>query len=531
MSTFSKRSTLNSLRLTLSAGLLAALFVSHVAAQGNSVGLTRATELRADKVASAAVVRQLTASDVVTVSALEGGWAQVRFGAGAGAGAQTGWVRASALKLDSPASAASNLASGRLASGNSALTLGVRSLPARVNRHALIIGVGKYADPAIPSLPGTVHDKESATQMASAMQVPASNISYLHDSQATGAAIRQALNALNDRVQDGDRVFIHYSGHGTRFNDPKAGGCIEALLAHDGGSSGTITNREMADLLRPITAKTDKLFVMYDSCHSGGLVAPSTPVRSRGLFNANDDGALRPKYSNITEECGRPVNMKTRNLTVEQVDKGALPQDVVHLSAARHNEMSFDDEQKGGLATQFMRDCMLREAKDSDGSGAISIDEIRQCAQAKIDQRMRNDASFKAHSLLLSGNAQFVPAWFSKPVEAAAPLPIASAVAAVAPLAAPALVIAPLTGEQAIAQMFAQRDAKRSVSVKTAKDQLKIKQDAFDFTVTSDRPGHVYVALAGSDNQSVYMIFPNALDGNNKIEAGVPLSCRAATGC
>ena len=39
----------------------------------------------------------------------------------------------------------------------------------------------------------------------------------------------------------------------------------------------------------------------------------------------------------------------------------------------------------------------------------------------------------------------------------------------------------------------------------------------------SDRAGYVYVALAASDNQSVYLLFPNELDQNNRIEAGQSL--------
>jgi hypothetical protein len=117
-------------------------------------------------------------------------------------------------------------------------------LEPRVNRHALIIGISQYADPATSPLPGARIDRQSATQMAQAMQVPLENIAYLQDAQASGEAIRDALRALNDRVQEGDRVFIHYSGHGTRFKDPAANGCVEALLAYDGGAAGTITNKE-----------------------------------------------------------------------------------------------------------------------------------------------------------------------------------------------------------------------------------------------------------------------------------------------
>ena len=519
-------------------------------AQAQSTTALRATELRADKLATSAVLKALPPGATMDVIAVEGGWVQVTHES------LQGWVRASSVNLSSGASAASGLSSGRQAGGNSVLTLGVRSLPARVNRHALIIGVSRYLDPNIPQLPGARIDRASATQMATAMQVPASNISYLQDDQATGANIRQALKELGDKVQDGDRVFIHYSGHGTRYNDPASGGCVEALLAYEGGQSGNITNREITGLLQTITNKTDKLFVMYDACHSGGLVNIPPAVRTRGLGNPNDEGLLRPKFASISEECGRPVNVKTRNLMVELNDRGALPQDVIHISASRDNEISFDDEQKGGLATQFVRDCMLRDAVDLDKSGAISMEEIRQCAQAKINQRMQNDANYKAHNLMLSGNIGFVPAWFSQaqlvsapvaqavvapavqsvvvkppqavavvtpPVPAPAPTP-SPAVVAAAPVVTPApLVVAPLTGEQALRQMFEQRDAKRNVRVMLPKSQLKIGQDTLDMAIQSNKPGYVYVAMAGSDNKSVYMLFPNDIDQDNRIEAGQAL--------
>ncbi len=416
--------------------------------------------------------------------------------------------------LASAQTSVSGLGSGRDAAGNTALALGARSLPARANRHALIIGISRYADAATPPLPGARIDKQSATQMAQVMQVPQSNIRYLQDEEATAGNIRKALQDLTGRVQDGDRVFIHYSGHGTRYNDPASGGCVEALLTHDGGN---ITNRDMADLLKTITNRTDKLFVMYDACHSGGVVQAAASVRSRGIVNANGEGVLRPKFANISQECSRPVNVKTRNLEVEVTAKGALPQDIIHVSASRDNEISFDDELKGGLATQFMRDCMLREAKDLDGSGAISIDEIRQCAQAKINKRLTNDMNFKPHNLVLNGNSAFVPAWFAQ----ASATPVA-ALPAAASAPTPSITSA-LTGEQALRQVFDQRDAKRGIRLSTGNTRLKIGQDALAFAVQSDRAGYVYVAQAGSDNKSVYLLFPNDLDQDNKIEAGQTL--------
>lgn len=523
---------------------LLALCTLGALAQGTTT--TRATEMRADKLATAPVVALIPIGAPLRVVSLEGGWALVE------SSGRTGWVRAGVLNLRAPASPVAGVASGREADGNSVVALGVRSLGARSNRHALIIGISRYADPNTPPLPGARIDRESATQMAQAMQVTAANTQYLQDEQATGANIRKALADLTARVEEGDRVFIHYSGHGTRYNDPAAGGCVEALLAYDGGQSGTLTNHEMADLLKSMTAKTDKLFVMYDACHSGGLLNMKPLVRSRGLSNANDEGSLRPKFAAISEECGRPVNVKSRNLMVESTSQGALPQDIIHVSAARDNEVSFDDELKGGLATQFMRDCMLRDAKDLDGSGAISMDEIRQCAQEKVDKRMANDANFKAHNITLSGNFGFVPAWFSLPPAAAH----AGAGAAIAQMVKPAAqaVVAlnsgatappppailavpsvptppppppppppPLTGAQALRQMFEQRDAKRRFEVTATRETLKIGQDRFEFSVKSAKDGYLYVALAGSDNKSLQLLFPNALDTDNRIRAGRPL--------
>ena len=295
-----------------------------------------------------------------------------------------------------------------------------------------------------------------------------------------------------------------------------------ALLAHEGGQSAVITNREMASLLQSVTSRADKLFVMYDAGYSGGPVDIPPVMRMRGLANLNDEGLLRPKFASVLEDCGRPVSVKTGDLMVEFNNTGALPQDVIHIVSSRDNEVSFDDAQKGGLATQYVRDCMLRDALDLDKSGAISMDEIRQCAQEKINQRMQGDAHYQAPNLMLSGNIGFVPAWFSQAQIAGASLmPRPAPPAPVA--AAPAVVATALTGEQALRQMFEQRDAKRRVQLGLSEAQLKIGQDTLDFSVKSDRPGYVYVALEGSGNKSVYLLFPNDLDQDNKIEAGQAL--------
>ena len=58
-----------------------------------------------------------------------------------------------------------------------------------------------------------------------------------------------------------------------------------------------------------------------------------------------------------------------------------------------------------------------------------------------------------------------------------------------------------------------------AVNTITDKSQLVIGKDKLLFQVKSSEPGYLYVYLAGTDQSHLYLLFPNALDKNNRIEA------------
>lgn len=58
-----------------------------------------------------------------------------------------------------------------------------------------------------------------------------------------------------------------------------------------------------------------------------------------------------------------------------------------------------------------------------------------------------------------------------------------------------------------------------AVNTITDKSQLIIGKDRLQFQVKSSLPGYIYVYLAGTDKSHFYLLFPNALDRNNRIEA------------
>lgn len=471
----------------------------------SAVEVNRPTELRSDKLPAATVLAPIPRGSQVRLLNLEGGWAWIE------ANRQTGWVRASTLNTTAH-DTLSSMASGRQGTSNEAVAMTVRSMPPRANRHALIISISQYADSGVSPLPGANVDRESATQIAAALQIPKDNISYLTDAEATGDNIRQAVGQLNSRVREGDQVFLYFSGHGTRYFDPHFKECTEALAAYDGVWKGTVTHQEMAQLLNPISSKADKLFVMYDSCYSGGMLR-NTATPTRGHRNQNDEGVLRGRFAEGDPQCSLASNVRTRGLQA-LMQPQVSPNDYVLISASRNDELSLEDDKKGGLATQYIRDCLLRDAKDTDASGGITIGEVQTCAQQKIDRRMEGDRLYSAQHLTLSGNREYVANWSAT---APQPSPPAPPVKDEKPGVAPTIPF--VTGVSALQQIYNQRDTKRRVQVNLVTSKLRIGQDNLAFSVQSDRPGYVYAILAGSDNKSLNVLFPNKLDDNNRISA------------
>lgn len=388
--------------------------------------------------------------------------------------------------------------------------------PAREGRHALIIGLGRYqADPARPVEPlhGVVHDMKSARTMAELLQVPAANVVELRDEAATRARITDALATLAQRVQPGDRVFLYWSGHGSRFHDARENACVETLIPYD---LKDFSFREFAQLIKPIGDKADKLFVVYDACHSGGA--------QQGVATRSVLGDFRPKTSGVSTQCSQPSNVRTRSFESAVSAAGMGLGDVVHIASARPDEVSFDNAQAGGLATQSLLACMKGGARDLDGNGAITADELVQCAQGRLETMLAPHPQLMPHHFTLAGNRRFVPQAFAQaPASAAPAAPAAPTTAARPPAVTPVPPVPPTTAADLLTQLHAQRDHKRDLRVATGMPRLRIGRDALDLSITSPQAGHVYVAMAGSDGQALTLLFPNDIDRDNRIAAGQTL--------
>jgi hypothetical protein len=363
--------------------------------------------------------------------------------------------------------------------------------PAHAETHALIMAIGNYGMPGATPLKGVVHDVASAQEIARRLGVRDTNMTVLRDGQLTYEGMNGAFEQLRERIAPNDDVFIYYSGHGGRqpVSDPDER-CAESLVTYDGQA---FVDTEVEAKLKGLSAKANRLVVLLDACHSGGVT-----TRSKG------DGRFASKYiarSGGGEACMRPVNMLKRNIQSRGPGSGA--QNYVYIAAARDNEVSLDEAAGGGVATQAWRDCVTGGARDLDGSGAISAEEVQACAQQIIDKKLANVQGFTAHHISITGNSRAVMS-FAQPVAAAGVAAVA------APTVSPA---------STLADIHAQRDDRRTVTL-SSPTKLKIGRDRFQLQVSSSHPGYLYLLMAGSDGKSFDMLFPNKLDAANEIQAG-----------
>ena len=407
------------------------------------------------------------------------------------------------------------------------------------NRSALIIGVGEYGYSGVTPLVGVKHDMVSAAKIAAAMGIPESNVKYLRNSQATKTNILEALKQLGDTSGEGSRTFVYFSGHGTRQSAGNE--CVEGLLTYEGS---TISNQEFAGATQKIAKTSDKFITLVDACHSEGVVPPKT----RALIKDQLTPKFYMKSGTAADACSVISNYKTRSLLPEVTKLGALKENFVQVSSSRPDEVSFDEPDKGGLATQGIRDCLLSQAKDTNQSGAVTLEEVQQCAQRFVDGRLKNVPGIKPHHITVTGNRNLIPVQRPPTVVALATPPVEPPKPVVAPPTPPVIMAAPAPAPQppvtsatpialpapekippqepllaslaTLKDIEQQRNPKRMVDVKVSKPVMKIGKDSLDLSIKSSHDGYIYMILLGSDAKSFYVLYPNGLDKNNAIKAG-----------
>uniref|UniRef100_UPI002FCDAA11 DUF4384 domain-containing protein n=1 Tax=Massilia sp. S19_KUP03_FR1 TaxID=3025503 RepID=UPI002FCDAA11 len=89
------------------------------------------------------------------------------------------------------------------------------------------------------------------------------------------------------------------------------------------------------------------------------------------------------------------------------------------------------------------------------------------------------------------------------------------------PVPAPAQAVpAPFDPLTALEQVANGAQPDRAIIVTAQQSQVRIGKDRFQFAVHASRDGYLYVQMVGSDRNNFYLLFPNAVDKDNRIKAG-----------
>jgi uncharacterized caspase-like protein len=213
---------------------------------------------------------------------------------------------------------------------------------------ALVIGIGKFQDPAIPTLHYTTADaKAFALELADPAvgRFPPDHVGVLLDDQATTRNIKEKLNWIARNAHANDLVVIYVATHGSPRTDDSAGGA-NYIVTYDTdiGQSQDIdqdalyaTALPMVDLANAVASRMKALrtAVILDTCFSGGAVGNSSKLMAPGLANAAPSPAMLDRMADGT---GRIVIAAARSdeesLESDSLQHGYFTYDLLHAMTA-----------------------------------------------------------------------------------------------------------------------------------------------------------------------------------------------------
>lgn len=379
------------------------------------------------------------------------------------------------------------------------------ALPAAAADHVLVITLSEYAPTAtVGALKGVLVDRQNALEIARRLGLNPAAAVLLHDAQATLAGIRQALAQLEQTVAANDRVFIYYSGHGA--SKRVADVCQSTLVTYE---DDDLLSSEFYGFIARIKARVPRqLLVMLDACHSGEFAERSAREKSVGTAAAWRP-KMRTRARNGEPPCNAPVNLLAAGMQgvdkARHMAKGTVNEtfggQMVMFSAARDNEVAWDSD-AGGAATGAALRCLAEPGLASaEGSGFISAEALRRCAQARLDHEQ--SAAERQHVVVHGQTtAPLLPTW----ADAVTPAPASASntLEALVQLSDPSwrVLMEPYVGARL-------REAGRPPFQWATTQRMQIgSRDRLQVTVLSPLPGHLYLVYASRDSNKFELMYP-----------------------
>jgi uncharacterized caspase-like protein len=238
---------------------------------------------------------------------------------------------------------------------------------------ALVVGISRFSDRAVPALNFTTAD---AGAFAGELKDPAigrfaaDHVHLLADDQATTRNIKEQLNWIARHAETNDLVVIYVATHGSPRELDSAGGA-SYIITYDteietGGASDEdalyATALPMVELANAVATRMKALrtVVVLDTCYSGGAVSSESKKMSSGIGNVAPSQVMLDRMSQGT---GRIV-----------------------LAASSSSEESLESpELRHGYFTYFLLQALRA------GKGMTPLSQIYAQVAQQVEQKVKAD--------------------------------------------------------------------------------------------------------------------------------------------
>jgi len=233
-------------------------------------------------------------------------------------------------------------------------------------KRALLVGIDHYDPYYGPgSLPSCINDAKGMrdTYLTDA---PAENITLFTDSQATKSAIRNALQSMAYQAGPNDTIVYFHSSHGGQSY-----GTDTYLCTYNADYTDTELGYDLANF-----SSTQKVIVIVDACHSGGLYKNAEWPFARRIMKAY--------------KAQKAIQLQARGSDIPK-DLGA---NVAFITACNYNQTCEAGAVYSLFTEYFLRAGSVASA-DSNGDGKYQYWEIFQYAS---DEASRHNSDQTAQS-------------------------------------------------------------------------------------------------------------------------------------
>ncbi|WP_020597520.1 caspase family protein [Spirosoma panaciterrae] len=289
----------------------------------------------------------------------------------------------------------------------------VNSYLAVAAKWGLLIEIGKYKTGRDP-----ISTERDVYYMSNTLQQQGFSFQLLQNEAATAASIRAALEALKNRCKEGDKVIIHYGGHGTQLRDQPGGDEVdnfdEALVPYDAplldaskNTQSTLFIRDdeigiYLDALRKTVGPTGHVLILIDACYSGTMSRGQARLRTDNTQSVSQNQTTQTDKPKRSEWFEVPTTLQSRGTSST----------IVMITGAEANQTLYevrDSENKsvGPLALYFSQEMSLINEQSTYLSLFKSM-------VARWGPVMQNPTIEGNQNARLLGGDLVLPAWFTR---------------------------------------------------------------------------------------------------------------------